>query len=397
MERINKLMSLTMIGFKMEKKMFVNRLKKWAEARGYRVAVASADVLGVVREKLEARRDAGMIEAGFFREKLAGFRYLDGCGIEGPKALVMVSVPSPIHVLPFMLAERRIDGLIPPTYVNYRKTFEDVLADMKANVLSGENDTTGAEILSAPLKSLAVHMGLVSYGRNNITYAPGFGSSHQLCGYVVGTRESLLSSAGGAGTGGAGRRRGMADKAGESQEENRDPGWKETVMDRCSSCRACVEVCPTGAIREDKFLISAERCFTLFSESKGPMPEWVRRPASMCLIGCLACQAICPENKGRLKYEPSGVEFTAEETEAILAIGRRMEADGNGGRSDEDECEKAKETEDGCSATGFGDRRELGDEGCDRVASASARAKFDQLGMSEDIEAIGRNLRFFLR
>ena len=377
--------------------MLDDRLRKWAEARGYRVAAASADVLGVVREKLEARRDSGMIEAGFFRENLTGFRYLDGCGIAGPKALVMVSIPSPIRILPFMLGERRIDGLIPPTYVKYRKTFEDVFADMKANVLSGENDATEAEILSAPLKSLAVHMGLVSYGRNNITYAPGFGSGHQLCGYVVGTGESLQNDAGGKEAGSAERRRGRANEAGESQEENRDPGWKETVLDRCSSCRACVEVCPTGAIRKDNFLISAERCFTLFSESKSPMPEWIRPPASMCLIGCLACQEVCPENKGRLKYEPSGVEFTAEETEAVLAMGRRLEAGGKGGRSDGDESEKAKETEAGCSTTGYRDRRELGDEGCDRIASASARAKFDRLGMSEDVEAIGRNLRFFLR
>jgi epoxyqueuosine reductase len=347
--------------------MLEDRLRKWAGKRGYRIALAETGVLEVARGKLEKRRDAGLIDAGFFKENLASFRFLDECRIAGPKSLVMVAVPSPVHVLPFVFGGKRIDGLIPPTYVNYRKTFEDILADMKANALAGEGGSIAIEILKAPLKSLAVHMGLASYGRNNITYVPGLGSGYQLCGYVVGTGKRRPSEDDRTKAGRAEKHSGRADKLRGDQGQRGSPygDWPETVMDRCAKCRACVVACPTGAIREDRFLISAERCYTLLSESKKPMPEWARLPKSRCLIGCMNCQEVCPENKGRLRYEPSGVELTAEETEAVLELGRRLEAEEQGEDS------------------GGGEKEE-------------ALAKFERLGMSEDLAVIGRNLRAIL-
>lgn len=322
--------------------MIAKRLREWAAGRGYALAIAGTDVVETVRKKLKEREDAGMIDPGFYRENLGSFRYLDGSAIAGPKCMVMVAVPSPIHVLPLTIGGRKIDALIPPTYVGYNKTFGDVLDDMKGNAL--ENDAE-AEILKAPLKSLAVHMGLVVYGRNNITYAPELGSGYQLCGYVVGTREG-------------------------SAEECLKATGQENVLERCLHCRACVKACPTGAIREDRFLISAERCFTLLSESRKRMPAWAKPPKSICLIGCLACQQVCPENKGRLKTEPSGVEFTAEETEAILEAGRRL---------------------------GRGKPR-AGDDIKTKTSQAfeSARAKFERLGTTEDLDVVGRNLDYFL-
>jgi ferredoxin len=141
---------------------------------------------------------------------------------------------------------------------------------------------------------------------------------------------------------------------------------KETALRRCSSCRACIDACPTGAIHEDRFLISAEKCYTLHSESHHPMPAGIGQPASLCIIGCLACQEICPENKHRLTYEASGVDFTAEETEAILAAGRALAS--------------------GERAAAVGKDPSLG------PAWTSARAKFARLGMTEDLAIVGRNL-----
>ena len=321
--------------------MLKDRLRDWATARGYGIAIAGTGVIETVKEKLEERKSAGMIDAGFYKEYLAGFRYLDGSAVAGPNRIVMVAAPCPIHVLPLTVGEMKIDALIPPTYVKYNRTFADVLVDMKENVLGGAT----AETLKAPLKSLAVHMGLVSYGRNNITYVPGLGSGHQLCGYIVGTGE------------GAG-------------EDCANAEGRETVLERCANCRACVKACPTGAIRDDRFLISAERCFTLLSESRKPIPAWAKPPKSICLIGCMACQQVCPENKGRLKTEPSGVEFTAKETKAILEAGRRL-GKGESGVSDDKRAEKNK-------------------------AFESVRAKFESLGMSEGLEVMGRNLDYFL-
>jgi hypothetical protein len=83
------------------------------------------------------------------------------------------------------------------------------------------------------------------------------------------------------------------------------------------------------------------------------------------------CQQVCPENKGRLKKVPSGVEFTAEETEAVIEEGRRL-ATGGPDASPAAHAEKAP-------------------------ALASARAKFEELGMSEDLDVMGRNLNFIRR
>lgn len=359
--------------------MLEKRLRDWAAERGYRVALAGTEVLDTVRNKLEKRRDAGLIEALFFKENLAWFRYLEDCRIAGPKALAVVAVPSSVAVLPIVFRGKRINGLIPPTYVNYRKTFDDVLEDLRSGPLGAANGVTGSEILKAPLKSLAVHLGLVSYGRNNITYAPGLGSGYQLCGYVIGVGERRRSAAdrtnigrpgkridGDTATGGA-TRSGQAVGISVDLGQPRDKDWAETAMERCAKCRACVKACPTGAIREDRFLISADHCYTLSSESRNPMPEWAKPPAAMSLIGCMACQDACPENKGRLKRVPSGVELTAEETEVVLEAGLKMRPGGKG--------------EPRGGHTG---------------AYAVALAKFERLGLTEDLDVIGRNLRAML-
>jgi hypothetical protein len=95
----------------------------------------------------------------------------------------------------------------------------------------------------------------------------------------------------------------------------------------------------------------------------------------------MACQQVCPENKSRLKTRPSGVEFTAEETAAVLEAGRWL---GTGEGRDEDA--KASDRKAG-----------LGEAQGGSAALASARAKFDRLGMSEDLEIMGRNLGYFLK
>jgi epoxyqueuosine reductase len=322
-----------------KKDVIENRLKEWAAARGYGLALAGTGIIEEARNKIAGLKTTGLIDPGFFEGNLGGFRYLSGSAIAGPKRLIMVAVPRPIHTLPVTIDGRRIDGLLPPTYVEYRKTFETVLADLKEHALAGR---LPVEILQAPLKTLAVRMGFVVYGRNNITYAAGLGSGYQLCGYLLGT--------------------GPGPAAEEEPAEDR-----EKTLKRCARCRACVRACPTGAIREDRFLISAERCYTLFSESRKPLPAGIRPPKPLCLIGCLICQQVCPENKGRLKTAPSGIEFSAEETEAVRGAGRRLAA----GRG------PAAEKRGG--------------------ALASARAKFAALGLTEDLEVVGRNLDFFLR
>ncbi len=317
------------------------RLNDWAARRGYRIAFAGTPILREVREKLERRRNSGAIDGRFFRRNLGGISFVDEFVLRTPRLLVMVAVPRPVHVLSLAVGGKTLRGLIPPTYVHYRKTFSAVLADMRANALGPD---LSAEVLKAPLKSTAVHMGLVAYGRNNITYVPGRGSGHQLCGYVIDAPPPAAT----AGPGGT-----RAEAA-------------EVSLERCASCRACLEVCPTGAIRPDRFLISAERCFTYFSESRKGFPKGTPRPRRPCLVGCMDCQEACPENKGKLEYEPLEFEFSEAETGALMAMGARRTSRKPGGVEPSLSQDEARV--------------------CEKLGS---------LGLTEDIEHLGRNLAFW--
>jgi len=132
---------------------------------------------------------------------------------------------------------------------------------------------------------------LIDYGRNNIGYLPGMGSFIQIVG--------LVSD--------------MPVDEGKTARRLED-----ALMERCRKCRACAAACPTGAIGQDRFLLHAEKCYTLFSESLEPIPSDLKAPSPQCLIGCLKCQEVCPENKGRMPYQKAPVAFSTEETRALL-------------------------------------------------------------------------------
>jgi epoxyqueuosine reductase len=91
------------------------------------------------------------------------------------------------------------------------------------------------------------------------------------------------------------------------------------MMERCETCRACLHGCPTGAISAERFLLHAERCITFCNEKSGgePFPDWLDPSWHNCMVGCLHCQAVCPENR-ELAAWLEGAEFSAEETALLL-------------------------------------------------------------------------------
>lgn len=262
-------------------------LVEWAHRRGYKAGFAGGSLLEIVREKLTERRDKGEFAPGFFEENLGVFTYLEGVTMRRPESVVVVAVPCPAFILKFELEAVPVETILPPTYVRYRAMFESVRQDLEKTVFGRDGSV---ETVQAPLKSLAVCLGMASYGRNNITYVPEFGSYFQLAGYV--TDVPLGTTA--------------------------DDFQLERKLGLCSSCRVCLRACPTGAIAGDRFLIHAERCYALHSELNKPIPPDVEPPSPECLIGCLKCQELCPANKGRLKKENAGVSFTRDETLALL-------------------------------------------------------------------------------
>jgi epoxyqueuosine reductase len=263
-------------------------LKRWAAERGYHVGWGLPSAIAAAREDVLSRRRSGELDAAFFQANLASFESFE-TPWDGPAMVVVVVMPRPAHTVAFTVGGRQVETLFPPTYVRYQPLFEEVRLDLQEHGLPGAR----VERLKVPLKSLAARLGLVRYGRDNVTYAPGFGSYLQLFGYLTDAALPL--------------------------SEDWRPGEPE-LLPECEGCSVCLAACPTGAIGEDRVLLHGERCLVAVNERVGEWPAWIPPSAHNCIIGCLLCQRPCPANP-ELPVETTDVVFTAEETEALLCAG----------------------------------------------------------------------------
>jgi epoxyqueuosine reductase len=263
------------------------------ETLGYKGGVVPARRLGDLRAEIESRHQASLFDEEFYQERLTSFEWRSPDTLPDATSIFVVAVPDPQRRITFEWQGQPVPATVPPTYLYWQdvdKRVEDSLSDILAS--------KGCHVALAnlPKKLTAVHSGLAAYGRNNVTYVPGLGSFHRL---VV-----LWSDL--------------------PCEEDR---WQELqMMEACKKCQACRRACPTGAIDPARFLLRAERCLTFLNEKppEVPFPDWVDPSWHNCLVGCLHCQRVCPENK-EVKDWMEGDEVFSEEETALLLEGVAQE------------------------------------------------------------------------
>lgn len=254
--------------------------------RGYQGRVVSIDRLADLEAAIEEPRGQGLLDAELVQTYMAEFEYRPPEALPEARSIIVVAVPQPQVRVTFTWAGEQLRFMIPPIYPE-RET--DVLV---RTLLREILEPAGYRVAEAslPRKMLAVRSGLATYGRNNVTYVPGMGSFH---GLAVAYTDAPVA------------------------ENN----WQEPqMMERCQSCRACQRHCPAGAISAERFQLHAERCITFHNEkpSDVPFPAWIDPAWHNCIVGCLRCQWVCPENRDVRLWVEDGVTFSQEETELLL-------------------------------------------------------------------------------
>ncbi len=99
----------------------------------------------------------------------------------------------------------------------------------------------------------------------------------------------------------------------------------EPSQDRCGSCNACQDICPTNAFPAP-YRLDARRCISYLTiEHKVPIPHDLRAGIGNHIYGCDDCLAVCPWNKfaqaaaTHKAFHPRA-ELVAPEISALLTL-----------------------------------------------------------------------------
>jgi epoxyqueuosine reductase len=252
---------------------------------GWEGVIVPISHLNDLRDAILNKYEQGLIDKDFYQDQLSFFSFNPPADLPDARSIIILAVPTPQMRITFHWKRKPVPVTIPPTYISYTPRTDNTL-----NILIKWFNNEGYSLVKSqlPLKTLAVCSGLAKYGRNNICYVPGMGSFLQL----VGAFSDLPC--------------------------DQDPWSELQMLDRCKSCTACIKHCPTGAIPGDRFLLHAEICLTWHNESANDFPDWINPSWHNCLIGCMKCQSICPENKSMKNWFEDRAEFSEKETNLFI-------------------------------------------------------------------------------
>jgi epoxyqueuosine reductase len=252
---------------------------------GFKVSTLAGSRAAELCGEIKARSAEGQIDTSVSQRYLSGIIAGPGGELRADGTLFVIAHPFPITRYTFCSDRGPRQVLVPPTYVG--------LLSMRDKALEQLNQVLGfagfqARWIHLPSKLAAVRSGLAQYGRNNISYIQGLGSFY---GILTFYSDFPIS------------------------EDHWQPA---RMMERCQSCKVCLKACPVQAISSERFLIHAEKCLTFHNESDQPFPGWLDEGWHNSLVGCLHCQAKCPENRAVRGWVEDGGEFSAGETGLIL-------------------------------------------------------------------------------
>jgi len=92
----------------------------------------------------------------------------------------------------------------------------------------------------------------------------------------------------------------------------------------CGACRACVDVCPTGALRGDRTM-DATRCISDLTQRRDAIPHALRPLIGGWVWGCDLCNDACPPSRvagraGAPAFNPLAEETAEPDLQALLRL-----------------------------------------------------------------------------
>ncbi len=261
------------------------KMMGFAGGHGWQCRIVPIHHLADLKRQILDRYKCGLLNGKLYRNQLAGFSFEPPESLPDANSIVIVAAPVPQVRIGFHWQGRRLAVVVPPTYSAYSSTTAHVQSCIASWLGQEGYKTARAEL---PLKTLAAWSRLAEYGRNNICYVAGMGTFLQLAGVFTDLPCTM------------------------------DPWGEPRMLRRCNSCTACQRCCPSGAIAPDRFLLHAENCLTYHNEAPEDFPAWIDPSWHHCLIGCMRCQSVCPENKAMAGCYDDRCEFSEYETARLV-------------------------------------------------------------------------------